>query len=176
MVKKFFLGIVAILIIVILYTATLPANYTISSEVVVHKTPDQVFGYLNNSEKTNEWMPWKESDPQMQMTFEGPASGVGSKAIWNSKGSMGVGSSEIVESIPFQFVKFKLVYQEPMAMEQTAALQVLAMDSSSKVVWSAQGENPFIGRFFFKVFGVERQISAEFAKGLLKLKEMLEKN
>lgn len=176
MIKKFFLGIGAILIIVILYTATLPANYNIASEVVIHKTPNQVFEYINSSEKTNDWMPWKESDPQLQMTYEGPAAGVGSRASWNSKGSMGVGYSEIVESIPFQFVKFKLVYYEPMAMEQVATIQVLAQDASSKVIWSVQGENPFIGRFFFKVFGIERQITSEFAKGLLKLKLMVEKN
>ena len=61
-------------------------------------------------------------------------------------------------------------------MEQTATIQVLAQDASSKVTWSVQGENPFIGRLFFKLFGIERQISSEFAKGLLNLKAMAEKN
>ena len=176
MIKKVFLGIGSIIIILIMYTATLPSNYTISSETVIHKAPNQVFGLLNSSEKNNDWMPWKASDPEMQMKYEGPVSGVGSKATWNSKGSMGVGYSEIIESIPYQFVKFKLVYLEPMAMQQTATLQVLAQDTSSKVIWSVQGENPFIGRLFFKLLGIERQVSTEFAKGLLSLKAMVEKN
>jgi hypothetical protein len=142
---------------------------------VIHKAPSVVFEYLNDSEKTNDWVPWKSSDPEMKMSYEGPKAGVGSKAVWTSAGPMGIGSSEIVESIPFQFVKFKLIYIEPMSMEQSATLQVLAMDSSSKVIWSVAGENPFIGRLFFKIFGVENQVSQEFAKGLMNLKLLVEK-
>jgi hypothetical protein len=175
MLKKIFAGLVAILLIAILYTMTLPAAYSISSEMVIHKAPSVIFEFLNNSEKNMDWMPWKANDPDMKLSFEGPTSGVGSKATWTSKGSMRVGSSEIIESIPFQYVKFRLIYKEPMSMEQSATLQVLGMDSSSKVIWSAAGENPFIGRLFFKLFGVENQVSQEFAKGLMNLKLLVEK-
>ena len=174
MLKKIALGFVALLLLVIGYAATLPEDYVIAREQTIKASPEVLFPWINNSKKSDEWMPWMESDPQIKMTYSGPEEGVGSKASWTSPGDMGDGEALIIESIPNQTVKTQLTYTKPMEMTQLATISLKQVPEGTTVRWEVSGKNPLIGRIFCLIMNMDKMIGDEFEKGLANLKSKVE--
>lgn len=158
------------------YAALKSPQAEILREISVNSTPEKLFPYLNNSQKMSEWMPWKDSDPDLNMIYSGPAEGVGSKSSWDSTGKMGTGTAEITESIQDQLVKTKLEYTKPMVMSQMASMSLTPEANGTVMVrWAVNGQNSF----FFRVIGIfvsmDKVVGDEFNKGLMKLKTISER-
>lgn len=156
------------------FIALQPSDMNISRELLIQANPQKIFPHINNSQKANDWMPWSESDPQVQMQFSGPAAGIGSISSWISKGKMGTGQAIVVESIPNKSVKTKLTYTQPMTMEQMAEVSLSPTDGGTLVRWSVSGKNSFIGRIFCFFLNMDKEVGGQFEKGLRKLKAQVE--
>lgn len=174
MLKKSLLSVAIILAIFLTYIATQSPDYSVSRQVVVKASAEKLFPYINNSKRTNDWMPWKDSDPNVQMTYSGPDEGVGSIASWDSQGQMGTGKAEVVESKVNESVKTKLTYTKPFEMIQMAEVSLTPQPDGTVVRWSVEGKNNFIGRIFCFFMGMDKMVGSEFEKGLNKLKSMIE--
>lgn len=170
MIKKIIAGVVFVLVCFAVYVYFLPAKFEVSREITIQASPEVIFPYINHAEKSDAWMPWQESDPQMKTTYSGPAEGVGAASSWISEGPMGEGSSLITESVPNQIVKFKLVYKAPMAMEQDIIFTLTPKDNGTLVHWSVVGQNNFIAKFFSLFINLDKMIGTDFEKGLAELK------
>ncbi len=174
MAKKIGAFVVAIVLIFLVFIGFQNENFTISREIKVSVTADKVFPWLNNSKKSNEWMPWLEEDPKVQMNYEGPDEGVGSVSMWTSEGKMGVGRALVTESVPNQLVKTKLEYAQPMKMEQDVEITLTAAEGGTVVKWSVTGKNNFMGRLFCFFINMDKVVGGSFEKGLSKLKTIVE--
>lgn len=173
MFKKIVIGL-AIVIAGILVTAGLKSNHMlVTRQMVIASSPENLFPYINNSQKSYEWMPWAEGDPGLEIKYSGPPEGVGAKSSWKGK-EMGVGSSEVVESVINQVVKTKLEYTEPMQMSQLAEISLAPAAGGTLVKWSVSGDY----NYFFRLMGIfvdcDKMIGGEFEKGLNKLKSLVE--
>lgn len=157
----------------LLYIAFEPSHYSIARAVEIDRSAAEIFPYLNNPKLMNEWAPWKEIDPQIQMSYSGSESGVGAKASWTSEGKMGVGSALIINSSLDRQVRTKLEYEKPMKMVQEALMSIEAQGSKSKVTWMVEGENTFMGRLLCFFMNMDKQIGGMFEKGLGNLKATL---
>jgi hypothetical protein len=173
MIKKIFIGLGVIVVAIIVIAAVQSPEMNVSREIEIAATPDSLFPFINNSKKSYDWMPWSESDPTVEMKFSGPEAGVGASSSWKGK-EMGVGTAEVVESIPNQVVKTKLIYTEPFAMSQLAEVSLTPSSSGTLVKWSVSGQS----NYFFRLIGVfvssDKMIGGEFEKGLRKLKTLAE--
>lgn len=174
MMVKILIGVLAVLGIFLGYVFFQPSDFKISREILIHAPPQAIFPYINNSKKANDWMPWAESDPQIQMTFSGPEEGVGSTSSWQSPGQMGVGKAVVIESIPNQTVKTQLTYTKPMEMTQLADVSLSATTEGTIVRWLVTGQNTFIGRVFCVFMDMDKMVGSQFEKGLNKLKNQVE--
>ncbi|MEQ1665702.1 MAG: hypothetical protein ABL927_10040, partial [Bdellovibrionales bacterium] len=52
--------VILILVAVVVFVSTRPAEMVVSRELLIKATPELIFPYINNSRKSNEWMPWHE--------------------------------------------------------------------------------------------------------------------
>ena len=168
--KKVLTAIILVLSGVLLYAALKSPEVHIAREILIDAPPEAIFPYLNNSKKTTAWMTWTEDDPSVKMTYSGPDEGKGSTANWESKGNMGTGSAEIIESIPNRSVKTKLTYTKPMEMSQMAELSLKPSAKGTVVVWSLDSRNPFILRLMCLFGNMEKMVGTAFDKGLARLK------
>ena len=169
------LGLIVVVIFCFLaYAYFQPSEMYISREILIQAKPELIFPHINNSKRANDWMPWAESDPKLQMTYSGPEEGVGSTSSWSSEGSMGTGKAVIVESIPSQKVKTELIYTNPMSMTQMAEISLSPSTEGTLVKWSVSSKNSFVSRLFGMFINVEKMVGEEFEKGLKKLKAVLE--
>lgn len=172
--KKCVLAFSALLAGFMAYVASLPAEMHITRSIEIKGSAEEIFPHINHSQKANNWMPWKDSDPDVVLIYSGPEEGVGSKSSWDSPGQMGTGEALVVESIQNQVVKTKLSYTKPFQMQQMAEIALAPTETGTKVSWSVSGER----NFFFKLIGVfvscDEMVGGEFDKGLLKLKRLVE--
>jgi uncharacterized protein YndB with AHSA1/START domain len=174
MLKKSLIILGLILIGFFAYVALQPSDFEIFREVTVKATPEVLFPYINNSEKMNEWMPWKDMDPAMKMTYSGPAEGIGATSTWESAGKMGVGTAVIVESIENKSVKTQLEYTKPMQMSQVAEITLSPNSEGTVVRWSSKGHNKFFCKIVCVFMSMDKMVGGEFEKGLLTLKAKAE--
>ena len=158
-----------------LYVAMKPSEMLISRELLIKASPDTIFPYINSAKKCNEWMPWAEVDPKVQISYSGPDEGVGTTSSWTSTGRMGEGKSVVVESIPNQVVKTQLTYTKPMEMTQLSIMSLTPKDGGTLVRWSVSGKNAFVGRLMCVFMNMDKEVGGQFEKGLAKLKLMTEK-
>jgi acyl-CoA thioesterase FadM len=170
------LSILAIVIIgLLIYAGFKTPEMDIERKISIKASPEKLFPFINNSRTMNDWMPWQDADPTGVLNYSGPTEGVGSRATWNSKGKMGAGESEIVESIQNQIVKTKLTYTKPMVMSQLAYVSLNPQSNGETLVtWSVNCHNTFVFRVFGIFVNVDKMVGGEFEKGLAKLKNMAE--
>lgn len=173
MLRKILVGLVVLVGVLAVYVAFQPAHYSVSREKLIKASPEVIFPHINNSQKMNDWMPWKDQDPNLQMSYSGPAEGVGSVSSWSGE-KMGDGQSEVVESIPNQKVTSKLTYTRPMDMKQMAIVTLTPSAEGTNVKWEIEGENSFLGRFMCLFANMDKMVGGEFEKGLAKLQATVE--
>lgn len=152
------------------------SKMNISREIIIHAEISKIFPYINNSKLSNSWMPWQDSDKDAVMVYSGPDEGVNSKTSWDSKGRMGKGEAIVIESRPNELVKTKLIYTRPFKMSQLAQIALFQTENGVKVVWSVEAEKNFIFKIMSLFIDCDDMIGKQFDMGLVKLKNMLERN
>lgn len=173
---KIISAVLLVLVIFLTYIAIQPSSYLVTREIVIDAPADQIFKWLNNSKKMEEWMPWSEIDRKMVMSYSGPDEGPGSVTSWKSEGQMGVGTSTIIESISNEKVISRLEYVKPFESNQFAEVSVSQFGKKTTVKWSVKGENNFLARIFCTFMNMDKMVGGMFDKGLNNLKLKIEKN
>lgn len=142
--------------------------------IVVNVPRSEMYQILNTHKTFNEWSPWLEKDPSMKITYSGSDRGVGAKYSWSSPvKEVGVGSMEIVESVPDSVIRQRLTFEGRGSSETGFILR--PEGNGTRVIWMLDmdaGANPIkriLGGF------MDRMIGPDFEKGLTKLKAYSEK-
>lgn len=174
MVKKIVVSLLGIVALFLAYVALKSPSYVVSRSITINAPVEKVFPYLNNSQLTEKWGPWREEDPDAKMSYSGPDAGVGSKASWVDGKKLGTGSATIVESVPNERVGIKLEYQAPMNMTQYAQYLATRQGSQTVVEWKVEGKNSFMGRLMCTFVNMDKMMGGFFEKGLSKLKSLAE--
>jgi len=174
MFKKILLVLALLLVVLVVVIAMRPSEFRISRKGSVAAPPSAVFAQVNEFRKWNEWSPWAKLDPEAKYTFEGPSGGVGAKFSWTGNNKVGVGSNEIVESVPNERVRIKLVFEKPMKATSEALFELEPEGAGTGVTWTMTGKNDFLGKAFGLFVDVDAMVGGDFERGLANLKEAVE--
>lgn len=174
--KKILMGLGLILAGFVIVAAVKSEDYLIKRDIVINAKPEAIFSIIVNTKKTDSWMPWKETDPNIQMSYSGPEEGVGAISSWDSPGQMGTGKAEVVGIVPNQSVQTKITYTKPMVMNQDSEFILTPMGENTQMTWKVTGKQPFIARLMCALTftDVDKYVGGMFEKGLQKLKSMVE--
>jgi len=172
LVKNILIALVMLIVIVAAIGFLLPSKVTVSRSTVIDRPVAQVFPFINDLNKFNEWSPWAKIDPDARMTIEG-GPGAGQKMTWSSDNDrVGKGTQEITESVENERVETMLDFGE--MGSATVGLALAAEGEGTKVTWSFAtdlGSNPLKRYFGLKM---DDWIGAEYDKGLANLKKLVE--
>lgn len=113
MLKAALLAIVASIMMLAAVASTRPATYHVTRTTVIAAPPEKVFVLLDDYRKWADWSPWAKLDPAMKVTYDGPATGVGSAYSWVGNHDVGEGRMTTLESRPAQHLKIKLDFIKP---------------------------------------------------------------
>lgn len=167
------LGLLVVALIAVSYL--LPGKAEVSRSITIDAPAEAVFPYVNSMQETEQWSPWLHRDPDTQLAYSGPDSGVGNTLNWASDHpQVGTGSQVIVESIENQRVLTELDFGP---MGTASAFFLLEPDGGATLVtWGFEsdlGLNP-MSRWMGLM--MDNWVGGDYQRGLTNLKALVENN
>ena len=83
-VKRALAAIVIIVALLVVIAYLLPRHANVSRSIRIGASPAAIYPLVSDLRRANEWSPWLELDPNVDITFTGPADGVGQTMNWKS--------------------------------------------------------------------------------------------
>lgn len=160
---------------VLILAAMKPDSFRVERKVVIAASPEKIFPWLEDPKKTTEWSPWEKKDPDMKKTFSGPSRGVGAAYAWDGNNDIGAGRLELTEVAAPKKVVMKLDFTRPMEGHHVAGYEVAPVAGGSEVIWYITGPMPLVSKVMCVFMNMDKMIGAEFEKGLVDLKALVEK-
>ncbi len=169
---RLILGLGVLVLILSAVALGLPANVTAARAVTINAPESVVYPYLNNLRRYQEWSPWADRDPDIKMTYSGPAEGRGAKAEWESQvGSVGTGSVQILDSKPSSSMD---LLADVNGLEGKSRFELSPDGAGSKITWSFSFDTGSSPLKRWKGLMLDGLIGSEYQKGLDKLKQRVE--
>ncbi len=173
MIKKILAAVVLLIAAFLIYVASRPSEFRVSRSITIAAPPSAVFPHVNDLREFQKWSPWAKMDPQTKVTYEGPASGVGSSFTWQSA-KTGKGTMATSESRQDEFIRFMLHFRKPFEGTNTAEFTFKPEGGNTVVTWAMHGRNNFIAKAFSVFMDCEKMIGGPFEQGLADLKTLVE--
>lgn len=178
MLKKFVIGLVAIIAVVAAVLAAAafqPDSFRVQREVTIQAPPAKVFALVDDFRQWPAWSPWEKLDPAMKRTLGGPATGKGATYAWEGNDDVGRGRMEITDSAAPARLAIKLDFIEPFASSNTTEFSFDPAGAGTRVVWVMHGPMPFISKLISVFVSMDRMIGKDFEAGLANLKAAAER-
>lgn len=174
MLKKIGIALVALLVLLVAFIASRRDTYHVERAVFVVAPVDLAYSFVSDLRAFNRFSPWSELDPNMQTTYSGSETGVGSVYEWKGNDAVGSGRMTVTDATPNERVEIRLEFIEPFASTAVTTFTVTPEGGGARVSWSMKGNNNFLSKAFSLVFNMEKTIGADFEKGLDRLSRLIQ--
>lgn len=172
--KKLFIGLILLLVVLALVSFLLPQKQHVERSVEMSAPAENIYPYLASPKLFNQWSPWAKLDPNMKVQFTGAESGEGASMSWQSEQSdVGTGSWTITKAIENKSLEVALDFGDQ--GNATSFFHLDPADGKTKVTWGFDtdaGMNPMM-RWFGLL--MDKMVGGEYAKGLATLQGIVEK-
>ncbi len=178
MLKKTLLGLTALALLgvvgALVAAATRPDDFRYERTAVIAAPAATVHAQIDDLHKFQAWNPWATIDPDSQVTFAGPASGVGASFSWAGNSDVGAGTMTIVESKPGELVRCRMDFKAPMEGTSTADFTLEPAPGGTKLTWALHGPNPFLGKVMSLFIDCDKMCGDQFERGFASLRTVVE--
>ena len=173
MLKKILLFVGAILVLLLIIAALLPADYRVERSIVINAPTEKVFEQVVDLNNYVKWNPWSKMDPDAKTVISEKSRGVGS--IWFWEGEInGKGSLSIVKLDEGKSIETKVEFFEPMESEASGFWKFENVDNGTNVTWAFEGALSYPVERYMSFF-MDDMLGADFEKGLANIKKICEK-
>jgi len=146
--------------------ATRPAAFRITRSVVLTAPVEALFRHVNDFHLWQHWSPFVKLDPNMKVSFEGAAQGVGAVYHWSGNNKAGAGRMAITDSAENRRVAIELSFSKPMKAQNTAEFSFEPVSGGTRVTWAMTGNNNFVGKAFALIMDTDKMVGGSFEEGL----------
>ncbi len=170
MFKKFILGLLALLVVVLVVGMLLPSDYEVTRSTSISASPAQVHAHVGDLNAWPAWSPWTEDDPTIQVTVGDPSTGVGAHQSWS--GESGSGELTFSRCSVEEGVRWDMTFDDQ--FESVGEITYEAQGEGTLVTWHMTGDNgsnPVAGYFAMMM---DSMVGPMFELGLSKLKTAVE--
>ena len=176
MLKKALLALVLLIALLAAVISTRPAGYRVTRTATIAAPQERVFALLDDYHKWADWSPWAKLDPNMKVTYDGPATGVGASYSWVGDSAVGEGKMTTLESRPAEYMKIKLEFIKPFESNSIAEFTLKPEGAGTNVSWDMSGKADFMTKAFTLFSSMDGMVGPDFEKGLLQMKKLAEEN
>ncbi len=67
MLKKVFMGLMAAVVLLLLFATTQPDSFRVERSIAVKAEPAKIYALLNDFHAFGSWSPWQKLDPKMKV-------------------------------------------------------------------------------------------------------------
>lgn len=170
MLKKIGIGLVVVVGLFVVVVATRPATYHVERSRTIPAPIESVYPIVSDMTKFPSWSPWQKLDPNVKSDFSGEPGAVGQRYHWTGNDDVGEGSMVNTAVTAPTSVSQDLEFIRPFASKARINL-ALAADggSATKVTWSMDGDNNFMGKMMSLFMSMDSMIGKDFEDGLANL-------
>jgi hypothetical protein len=172
MLIKILIGVAIVIVLLIIFIATRPTEFSVTRSAAMSATPSAVFAQVNDFHKWEAWSPWAKMDPNAKSTFEGPSSGEGAKFAWDGNKDIGAGNMTITESSPNDHIRIRLEFVRPFAGVNDTLFTFKPADDKTNVTWTMSGRNNFVTKAIGLFMNCDKMIGDQFEKGLANMEAL----
>lgn len=152
-----------------------PKEMIVEKTIVINRSQNDVFNYLQFLKNSDAWSPWAKKDPNMKKTFSGTDGTVGFIMGWSGNNAVGVGEQEIKKIEKGTLIETELRFQKPMQNTNKAFLKIEAKgEQQTQVTWTMTGTTKFPANIIVFLLNARGQLGKDFTQGLENLKSLLE--
>lgn len=174
MLRKVLTGLVIVVLALVGGSYLLPREVGVVRAIEIDRPPAQVYPHVSDLKAFQNWSPWAEIDPDTEMTYSGPESGVGQTASWSSENDqVGTGSQTITAVEENRRVATALDFGDMGTATAEFRLEPVG-DGGTRVEWAFEtdtGMNP-IARWMGLM--MDGMVGGAYEQGLAKLKSLVE--
>ncbi|MET0660080.1 MAG: SRPBCC family protein [Steroidobacteraceae bacterium] len=168
--------VIAVLILALLITAAArPDHFSVERTATINAPPEKIYPLIEDFRRWPAWSPYEKLDPAMKRTISGPASGKGAVYEWSGNSKAGQGRMEIVAAEPLTHVGIELDFIKPMKAHNMADFKLQPQANGTRVTWTMNGPNTFLGKVMSLFFDMDRMIGKDFETGLANMKAAAER-
>ena len=107
---EFLISLLIVAALFVLVGLFLPSKRSFNYSVETNRPMATVYDLFNGFSRFRDWNPMVRYDPRMESNLSGPEMGVGAKFNFHSRDAVvGSGSWEIVDSVPGEMIRYRLV-------------------------------------------------------------------
>src|SRR4051812_21073724 len=174
MLKKIGLALAALVVVLALVVATRPATYRVTRSAEIAAPPALAYAQVADFHRWEAWSPWAKLDPDMQTSFSGQDGAAGASYRWRGNDKVGEGRMTIVEARPPGMLAIRLEFLKPWTSTSSTRFDFAPTGSGTRVTWTLDGNNDFLGKAFSLVSDLDTMIGGDFDRGLSSLKTVAE--
>jgi uncharacterized protein YndB with AHSA1/START domain len=163
----------AIILAFLFFVSRKPDTFRIERQTTINAPAADVFRWINNVKRFNEWNPWAQMDPTNTLTYSGPEEGPTASYSWQGK-KTGEGSMTLLDQTPPTEVNFALNFVKPMKANNKTIFQIREGAGATTVSWAMTGTNNFMNKLFSLFMNIDKMVGKDFEKGLANLKAKVE--
>lgn len=149
-------------------------KYTVERSATIAAPPARIYEELVDFHRWTAWSPWEDLDPQLQRTYSGPESGVGSVYAWSGNRKAGKGQMEIREATEPSKVGIDLEFVKPFKASNDTVFTIEPEGSGSRVTWTLTGKKTAMTKVMGIFTSMDKMVGPDFEKGLARLKAVTE--
>ena len=171
---KWLAGVIVILILLIVVVGFfLPGTFTVVRSTQVAAPPEKVYALVVDPRAWKQWSAWNKRDPQMQIEYAGPPTGMGAKWTWKSQ-SQGDGEMTFTAAEPARRVAFDLYFPD-FGTTSKGELRFEPAGTGTRVTWTMNGNMGANPIYHWFALGADGMVGKDFDEGLAGLKMLAEK-
>lgn len=174
MLKKVGIGIVVVIALIVIISFLLPATVKVERSIVVNAPIEVVYNQVNDFHNWENWSPWMEKDPDMDIVYSGAEKGVGSKYCWEGDpDAVGKGCLSIVDNKEYESISTLLEFEG--TPPGNGSWNFEKVSDGVKITWAMESdmtEPIIVGRYFGLL--MDGFIGPDFEKGLSNIKNIVE--
>ena len=169
------IGLAIAIALILIIASTKPNTVHYERSATIDASAEKILPHINDYHKWTAWSPYEKLDPNMKREFAGAKEGKGARYSWSGNSKAGEGTMEILESTT-SGVKMDLRFVKPFKSDCIANFILTPQGSNTKVTWSLDGPNLFMGKVMSVVMNMDKMIGKDFETGLASLKSAAEKS
>ncbi|MFT4016210.1 MAG: SRPBCC family protein [Agriterribacter sp.] len=171
------IGVILLLVIAFILIAGLfiSKSYHYEKTITINAPKDKVWSLVNNFHGQDKWSPWKDGDPNIQISYEGQDGTEGAMYKWKGNKEVGSGEQTLTKLEPMSRVNSHVHFIEPFDGEAETFITLDdAGNNSTKVTWGFDTKYTYPMNTMLLFMNMDKMMGDQYTKGLNRLKNLAE--
>lgn len=167
------IGLLALIVLICIVAIFAPKTFEYSKSIDVNAPIDSVWKNTSTLAAMDKWSPWNDHDPAMKKQWSGVGGTVGAKQSWEGE-VVGSGSQTISKVVKPILLETNLDFLKPHESHGKAYVSLESHANVTRVTWGMTGKMPYPMNILILFMDMEKQMGADWDRGLGRLKKMSE--